>query len=147
MLHFSLVAFTASAFLAVASPLDKRQYPITCSPSAPCLTYTGTKVFFAAQTDGSCPSVTAPPAVDLPAVTPTDQPELCFYPTLNYCQMGSSAAMTAMSSLATALYNAQSSGAVLCGATKTANLAIIPPASPVEVTPVSEITVEAQPGR
>lgn len=156
---------TLPFLLSNASPLHRRQYDLDCGSASSCAVYSGTSIWFEAMTGDSCPPITPPPAVAIATATPTDHPESCFYPkSMDYCQLGQYPAMQTMSSIATAIYNAQSSGAVLCGATKTANLPIIAANSPsmcthnfqrncidvlkpVTVTPVSQITVEAQPGR
>jgi hypothetical protein len=129
MWTISIIFIAISSLLSTnASPLERRQYSLSCNPASSCVTYSGTSIWITAG--DSCPLVTPPTAIALATATPTDHPESCFYATsLDYCHLGRSAAMTTMSSLATAIYNAQSSGAVLCGATKTANLPVVVAAS------------------
>jgi hypothetical protein len=132
MFFKSLIVLLTSILLSSsASPLQKRQYSLDCDSASSCAVYSGTRIWFQAQNGGSCPPITPPAAVGMAVATPTNHPESCFYPTsMDYCQLGQSAAMRTMSSIATAVYNAQKGGAVLCGATKTANLPIIAAASP-----------------
>lgn len=132
MLFNPLLCLAASVLLStsVASPLYKRQQIEPCGDASSCAVYSGTSLWFETKIGASCPTVTPPASVDLPAVSQRSNPESCYYPSLDFCAMGQAPLMTAMSSIATAIYNAQPSGAVICGATKTANLVIVTPAAP-----------------
>lgn len=132
-----MVSRTVSALLTLlsivshASPIEKRQDALDCGTTTSCVTYSGTSIWFEPQTGSSCPTITRPAEVALPTVTQRENPASCYYPTsLDYCAMGQAELMTAMSSVAVGIYNAQPEGAVVCGSTKTANMPVITPRPP-----------------
>ena len=94
-------------------------------------------MWFEAKTGVSCPPMTTPSAIAMPTAIQRNNPASCYYPNpLDFCAMGQAELMTAMSSIAVDIYNAQPSGAVICGATKTANMPLITPAAPGTVLPI-----------
>jgi hypothetical protein len=126
-----LLLTTTFIHLTAASPLHRRQQNVDCGiPTPSCALHSGTNIWFEPRTGASCPTITPPAEVALPAVTQRSNPASCYFPaSLDFCAMGQAELMTAMSSIATRIYNAQTYGAVVCGSTKTANLPIITPAS------------------
>lgn len=133
MLFTNLLPLAITTILSVtnATPLRRRQVNLDCGDTSSCAIYSGTGIWFEAKTGDSCPPITPPAAIALPTVTQRNNPASCYYPTsLDFCAMGQAELMATMSSVATKIYNAQPSGAVICGAIKTANLPVITPATP-----------------
>ncbi|KIV98471.1 uncharacterized protein PV09_09716 [Verruconis gallopava] len=142
----SFLAVSLSS-LASYSLSSKRVNVLTCAPTSSCATYSATSIWFVAMSGTACPSLTLPLPVELATATPSDHPESCYYPaTINYCQMGQyTNLIIPMSIIATAIYNGQSSGAIVCGRTKTANLPTFVAHTPAATMTIpSQITVTAQ---
>lgn len=122
---------TAITFTTLASPLQRRQTDTGCEDISSCVIYSGTSIWFETKTADVCPSITPPAETALSTITQRDNPASCYYPaSLDFCAMGQDELMTAMSSIATKIFNAQPSGAIICGATKTANMPVITPGPP-----------------
>ena len=119
----SFLAFLLGPF-ATFSLLSERVDVLTCAPTSSCVTYSATSIWFVEMSAGTCPALTPPIAADMTSATQSDHPESCYYPeSIDYCQSGQyTNLMVPMSIIATAMYNEQSPGAVVCGRTKTANL-------------------------
>jgi len=131
MSSVTYVAMKATSFLAfllgpfvTSSLLSKRGDVLTCSPTSSCATYPATSIWYGEMSAGTCPALTPPIAADMTSAMQADHPESCYYPeSINHCQSGQyTNLMVPMSIIATAIYNEQSPGAVVCGRTKTANL-------------------------
>jgi hypothetical protein len=133
MSFISILFFLSAAisFTTLASPMQKRQTDTGCEDISSCVIHSGTSIWFETKTGDTCPPITPPAEVALSTITQRSNPASCYYPaSLDFCAMGQDELMTAMSSIATKIFNAQPSGAIICGATKTANMPVLTPAPP-----------------